>query len=236
MQAIYASKMYKSSKHKAKIRAALSDPINAELVKQLKSYLDDEYQSPEYVDPSYEPSEEVENDHDDEHIIPSQHSSSPSGGAGHVPTDDGGPKLSEMLADDEDAVFSPEPSESDSDTPQASSGPVDESTRISKTSIDASMRVDWDIAAQADSIKGLLNSRQDTTGVVRLIVKDCELWIHYNDDTNLNNVMEPVIALLNSAAYGNLQFNRLARTENAIVFSVLQSPKVVEPIKEVKSE
>jgi hypothetical protein len=44
--------------------------------------------------------------------------------------------------------------------------------------------------------------------------------------------MEPAIASLNSADYGHLDFNRLARTDNAIVFDITQSTKPVEPIKE----
>ena len=47
--------------------------------------------------------------------------------------------------------------------------------------------------------------------------------IHYNDSINLNNVMEPVISLLSNAGYSYLQFNRLARTENAIVFMINKS-------------
>ena len=40
LERIYASKMFRSSKNKDHIRAAVSNPVNAELVKQLSSYLD----------------------------------------------------------------------------------------------------------------------------------------------------------------------------------------------------
>ena len=59
-----------------------------------------------------------------------------------------------------------------------------------------------------------------------------ELWIHYNDSINLNNVMEPVIAVLNAANYFKLDFNRLARTENAIVFSITVASVPVKPLEE----
>ena len=40
LEAIYSSKMYRSSRHKDKIKSAIDNPINSELVKQLSSYLD----------------------------------------------------------------------------------------------------------------------------------------------------------------------------------------------------
>lgn len=42
-QAIFSSKLYQASSRKNKIKAALENPINAELVKQLGEYIDDEY-------------------------------------------------------------------------------------------------------------------------------------------------------------------------------------------------
>ena len=44
MKAIYSCKLYKASKRKDKIRAAIADPLNTELVTQLRSYLDDDFQ------------------------------------------------------------------------------------------------------------------------------------------------------------------------------------------------
>ena len=55
-------------------------------------------------------------------------------------------------------------------------------------------------------------------GVVRISDDNDELWIHYNDKTNLNNIMEDVIEFM-SENYEGYEFNRLARTENAIVFT-----------------
>ena len=38
---------------------------------------------------------------------------------------------------------------------------------------------------------------------------------------NLNNVMGSVIELVSALGYANLEFNRLARSDNAIVFQIV---------------
>ena len=67
-------------------------------------------------------------------------------------------------------------------------------------------------------IKDSLNEDSNCNGVVRISDDNDELWIHYNDKTNLNNIMEDVIEFM-SENYEGYEFNRLARTENAIVFT-----------------
>ena len=69
-------------------------------------------------------------------------------------------------------------------------------------------------------LKGTLNARSETSGVSRIAIKSEELWIYYNDDVNLNSMMPNVIDVLNAANYYYLVFNRLARTDNAIVFDL----------------
>lgn len=68
-------------------------------------------------------------------------------------------------------------------------------------------------------IQERLDDSSDTSGVSRVVLKDNELWIHYNDKINLNNIMESVIYSIIDM-YPDAEFNRLARTENAIVFVV----------------
>jgi len=222
MVSIYSCKLYRASTRKKEIRAAINDPINVELVKQLRSYLDEEYQSPDYVDTG---NPDTPDDDTEEKIRPSESSGGGGGGySGGLDTD-----MSDMLSEESGGDdFAPEGgSETDeSDTDQEDSEPVGESVKIqSSTDIVDS------IASQLDSIKGILNSRQETTGVSRIQIKsnDCdkELWIYYNDSINLNNVMEPAISLLNASNYAYLDFNRLARTDNAIVFIITDSPKQV---------
>ena len=85
---------------------------------------------------------------------------------------------------------------------------VDDTTN---TSIDS----DGDIA---ESIKSMLNDNPTTSGVSRIAKKNSELWIYYNDDTNLNSVMSDVIDAVTSD--NTLKFSRLARTDNAVVFDI----------------
>lgn len=228
MKAIFASKMYKATKNKDKIKAALADPVNKELVKQLRSYLDDEYQKAEYVDPDIQSEAETTEDVSEETIGPSR---SHRGDSSDRSTPRPNHNLSQHIQPEDEGDLRDRESELGTDEVDEAEIGVEESTHSSGSSINASTRLTVDIASQIDSVAGLLNSRQDTCGVCRIIVKDDEVWLHYNDNTNLNNVMEPVIALLNASDYSCLDFNRLARTENAIVFSISQSDKPVEPIK-----
>lgn len=76
---------------------------------------------------------------------------------------------------------------------------------------------------EVESIKGTLNAKDNTSGVSRVGVKDDkEVWIYYNDSVNLNDVMVPVIEQMNASGYTYLEFNRLARSDNAVVFVVLR--------------
>lgn len=235
VQAIYACKLYKASTRKDKIKAGVENPINSELVMQLDEYLDDEYQEQVKVKPSESDVDDVSKDESnekDEKIRPSESHGGGGGGFSGPSFSDSGSSLSEGAAkvDEERAEALDFGSESDSND----DADVAESTKVSKKAIKASMETD--IAVESDAIIGLLNSREDTAGVCRCLVKDSELWVHYNDSINLNNVMEPVIALLNASSYTMLDFNRLARTENAIVFSISESLKPVEPMESVDGE
>lgn len=218
MEAIFSSKFYKDSKRKESIKAALSDPGNKGLVKQLRSYLDDstleqlESGKTEEVDVVDHESD----DRDDDKIIPSEYTESRVDNHGHPSPSHSDSGFS--LDDSQDSA--PEEDLPDEKTDEQ----VEESIDIrNKKSIISSECLTTEISKELDSIKGLLDSRDDTAGTARLIVNEDELWVHYNDSINLNNVMEPVISLLSNAGYSYLQFNRLARTENAIVFMINKS-------------
>ena len=76
---------------------------------------------------------------------------------------------------------------------------------------------------EVKSVKGLLNANSSTSGVSRVSVRDDkELWVYYNDNVNLNDVMVNVIEFVNASGYSYLEFNRLARSENAVVFVILR--------------
>lgn len=236
MKAIFASKMYAASKNKDKINAAINDPVNKELVLQLKEYLDDDSIEISKVKKA-EPNQNNSDSHDDAHEGNEPNPSvdtnpihfTPGGSAPvadnqlgeDVDDSDDGLAEEEDTTDDDELIDTSDDSDDDDDS-------IDSKTSTSGQRITASQSIE-DIPSE---IKGTLNMRSDTEGVSRVRVKDNELWVHYNDNVNLNNVMGPVIELLNAANYSYLEFNRLARTENAIVFEVSQidTNNDVEPV------
>ena len=234
MKAIYASKFYKASKRKDAIRSAIENPINHELVLQLREYIDDDSIPNTVNDESskVKPSKKPDTTSDTSDSETATKSKFTSGGSiPRVPKADH--HLSDMLKDEDNAnsdIPQEVPSADIGDKPEPEEESVSESSDVSGTPVIASV----DFSTQTDSIAGILNANSDTAGVRRCMVKpEDELWIYYNDSINLNNVMEPVISLLNASDYGHLDFNRLARTDNAIVFSISESPKPVEPVSDI---
>lgn len=213
MEAIFSSKVYRYSDRKEKIGAALADPVNAELVKQLKKYLDPEYQHSIYLDPDSSEEFLEGGSHETEKSSESTNNTPPP--EPHI-SFHGVPTAPEVPAEE----FSEEvDSDQDEETEvvdetvseESSEGEVEEATKIVSCT---------DVKSAVQEIKGTLNARYDTRGVTRVHVKDTELWIHYNDSISLNNVMDTVIELLVALGYSYLYFDRLARSENAIVFRV----------------
>lgn len=220
IDAIYASKLYRSSKRKSAIVAAANDPINTELVTQLVDALSPVYKKDEYlVDKSAQEKkaaarlarerEAHKDDVSDEpsktsHRAPSHIADSFRAAANHEP----------------DSAVAEKPVEPDSLEDSADSK-VEESIQTSAEPVTASARLlTIDMKQQVDQIKSLLNLAETTSGVNRILVKDSELWVYYNDSINLNNVMADAIESLNAAGYTYLEFNRLARSDNAIVFQI----------------
>ena len=86
-------------------------------------------------------------------------------------------------------------------------------------------------------LKGDLNISDSTAGVTRIQIKENELWIYYNDTVNLNDIMEAVIDKLIACTYSYLEFNRLARKNNAIVFDILDhAPRTLDKNKDESKE
>lgn len=220
MEAIYSSKLYKGSKRKPEIRAALNDPLNQELVVQLREYLNE----PE-LDKKVEVSPTPE--------------TATSGGGGSFGGSSGG-EFSSGGADFEESV---PPDDVDVDTDVSipeeladDAEDVAESSDAAGRSISASTSIPPDWVLPADEIQGLLNAKAETAGVSRIRQLNREAWIHYGDRYNLNDVMNNVIFALNASGYTMLEFNRLARTENAIVFEISEVAGYIEPISEVSDE
>lgn len=240
MKAIYASKIYKSSRRKANIVAAMQNPSNSKLLIQLGSYLDEEYRTsknlgieePEAENVDADIPEELNPGLDDdfnpsEHLVDFPSGPKPSAGKADVnPSFDndempGGPKPDdEAIVDD----VTPEEHEADDNIED-----VEESTKVPQEPVTACRDVDTSV------IKGSLNGREDTSGVLRVMKKESELWIYYNDTINLNNIMSNVIEYLNASGETYLEFNRLARSDNAMVFQINESAKDIEPINKEES-
>lgn len=259
MEAIFSSKIYKTSRRKDKIASALQNPINTELVQQLKTYLDDPEVSQtaepkntpepatEVITPSVANSPDVSTAPPtgrSSNSLPEQQSPAPS----ELSTVDQAPESvpsepeevpSEKTDDDEDKLPEQPDRQNTFHVPEKkASEEVTESTIVSAATVLYTPPVEASccdkIRVDAAAIKGTLNIRDDTKGVSRIFVKDKELWIYYQDKVNLNSVMEPVIEVLNSTGFTNLEFNRLARTENAIVFEISCVYNDVQPM--VKEE
>ena len=251
MKAIFACKLYKSSKRKDKIKAALQNPINAELVEQIDEYLGEEYRPVTKIDGDVM---KTVPKHDNE----SGSSNTQTRSGGHGPSSGGLGGLSSALSgldddttisekygdelDDEgnaafDATQGTSSSDDNSDTTANSATTVKKSSIVADTVVTKPfVETQVSLNGLAGELKGTLNARSSTTGVNRVCVKNNEIWIHYNDDINLNNVMTAVIDTLNSANYHYLIFNRLARTDNAIVFTINgnDTDNVMEPISDEK--
>ncbi len=248
METIYSSKLYKakSKRAKEKINAALADPINAPLVKQLEEYLDDQYK-PFAVQPKIKDTEVTENKTKPSNTnIPSPSISNIPSGAGSVdlPDSDFDGELSE---DEETSELEDTEELTDIDNSVSKLSEDEEAEKVkSNTAVKAQTYFDIgnvitndpNIEHLPEEIKGTLNSVEATKGVARVTIKDSELWIYYKDDVNLNNVMEEVIYRLNAASYYYLIFNRLARTDNAMVFdlNVLDSEAKVHTIEELENK
>lgn len=237
-QVIFASKVYKTSRRKQAIQSALMLPNNEGLVQQLADALDEEYRplAQDPNDPTTQEADEAKDPLDpgleDDFDVESNlvHVSDNPGGSGplgpkpsvdddidvDVPDGDGpdgdGPDMKDKPADDA------EPDTEEGVDDSAPEEPVEESTKINAC-------CDLDVSL----IKGTLNANADTAGVARIVTKEKELWIYYNDDINMNDVMIDVVDYLNASGQTNLEFNRLARSDNAMVFIINEQKQEIKP-------
>ncbi len=239
VSAIFASKLYQVSSRKDRIHSAYMNPLNAELVQQIDSYVSPKYQK--LLDE--EGSQVGENmnpagGENSESSPGSGSSSSSSGGGSSFSKGSGsfsGGDIPGMITDEPD-----ESSDSDIDdtssevsvpesAPASDSEPDDDS--VEQSTVIASSCTEKDASLETETMKGSLNAVEDTAGVTRIRVKDKELWIYYQDSVNLNSVMGPVIDSMNALGYTYLEFSRLARSDNAIVFDIYDSTQPIQPLE-----
>lgn len=242
MKAIYSCKLYKTHPRKDKIKAAISNPINTELVSQLRSYLDDEYQHlADRPEPEPDVADDLREDTDDLSSDVRDRGSSSS--LGPRPTSGSlSAKFNALLGDegDSDDLTDSDMGDLDSDADDVDDADLDTEDETEgeleeigeSTSISTSTDVDL-----ADAVKSSLCRYPELSKFNRVLEKNNELWIYYNDDINLNNIMGPVIEQLVDDHLDQLEFNRLARSDNAIVFQVsTDDPQEVSTEEELASE
>ena len=210
--AIYASKVFQCSKRQTEIRNKIESSGNIELLQQLIGDLDEEFQTVNTVAPELndqKDTKESDSNQTDDSAETNEPTKSPSVGqpVSFTPSSE--------KEEPDDNSESEEPNQEPEDKIQ---DPVEESTKIHVIPL--------------DEIKGTLNHVADTAGVSRIEMKDHELWIFYNDEVNLNNIMTEVIELLNNTGYTYLSFNRLARSNNAIVFEISYNTTMVGDVIE----
>lgn len=232
---IQASKIYKNSKYKSRINANMESPINKELIVQLADLI-----STPTVDVSKQSPSDVStnpiapSDQGTENNAPMPSGEFTSNGIGSISksASDAMNKIDEIREDMGETEPSSEPSTEPTESTESETSTteeVEEATKIQGKPIMAAMQSTL-INDSLDSIMGLLNADAETSGVIRAAITDSELWLYYNDNTNLNNVMESVISRLNSASYTTLEFNRLARSNNAMVFTCLDQTTPVKTV------
>lgn len=235
MASIFASKLYASSKRKNKIHSSIADPTNQALVQQLSSYLGEDVKQQlaheqEAQSQRNDKTTDIEDDDSNQQVPSNRGKAEP---AKFTPA----PSLSDKISDDLDHQADLDEKLS-GDTPQVSPGGADpepssdlepsssdieESVTISSTTLVQDVKTGFD----GNVLKGSLNANSDTAGVSRVVVKDNEVWIYYNDNTNLNNVMSQVIDKVYALGYDYMDFNRLARSDNAMVFVMTVSSDVL---------
>ena len=215
MTSLFNSKIFASLSidRQNKIKSAILDPINTELVEQLSSYVS-------VIDDVDEPSEDnTDNTDNTENTV--------------EPTEEGNVD-DESVAEDkvaENKVAEKPATGSDiseeSVEPQSEKDEPIQSCCEEPTNEEVLANIDESIESSEDGthlnlaeIKDKLNESECTQGVTRVqfIASDMnEVWIYYKDDVNVNMVLSSVIDII-SNMYSELEFNRVARSYNAIVF------------------
>lgn len=209
---IYGCKMFRSSSRKNHIKANIANPINVELVQQIQDLTDDSEDTVEKMNPSENKSERK---------ILKGPSSSPSGGSYST-------SLSHGIEPSEDDIFIPDETDNksnkdenfdDSDSLDTSDESVDEDT--SDENVESSEAITAVVEDELDinQLKSILNESSSLTyGVSRISERNNEVWVYYNDDVNLNPMLSDIIYTVESSKFKNLEFNRIARSDNAVVF------------------
>lgn len=224
MRSIYSSKLFISSKYKDRIVSAIENPVNAKLVAQIKEYVDldslpDDLkkQAKKSKDSKLSNTDTI-NKYSNLPDAKSNMSKEPSSIPNSHKFDAG--RVDDNLPDDN-------LDDNSQQTEGNTDNNLDDKQVNSSTSLNSATVLYPNNCCDANLISTniimtQLNSVDSTSGVIRVEIHndEYELWVYYNDKINLNNVMTDVIQNLSASNYSYLTFNRLARSENAIVFEI----------------
>lgn len=207
---VLSSFVYSGSSRKLAILAAANNPINTELVTQLVGYLDEEYLKPKEEAAPIKPAESRAKHAADKSNSKSADpvASQPKSSRSSFSIRDDSRSLASMFGDD---VDEPEPEPELTIDDKTSTEPVEPDSGV-----ESSTQIPDTFESISASAAAALNAFDATAGVRSTKVQGNELWIYYKDDVNLNGVMESVI---DSMPDSIVEFNRLARSHNAIVFT-----------------
>ena len=237
VSAIFASKLYQVSSRKDRIHSAYMNPLNAELVQQIDSYVSPKYRK--LLDEEESQLGENMNPAGGENSESSLGSGSSSSGGGSSFSGGSGSfsggDIPGMITDEPDESSDSDIDDTSSEVSAPESAPASDSEpdddSIEQSTVIASSCTEKDASLETETMKGSLNAVEDTAGISRIRVKDKELWIYYQDSVNLNSVMGPVIDSMNALGYTYLEFSRLARSDNAIVFDIYDSTQPIQPLE-----
>lgn len=210
---VLSSFVYSGSSRKLAILAAANNPINTELVTQLVGYLDEEYLKPKEEAAPIKPAESRAKHAADKPDSKSA-ASQPKSSRSSFSIRDDSRSLASMFGDDVDEPEpepEPEPESEPTIDDKTSTEPVEPESEV-----ESSTQIPDTFESISASAAAALNAIDATAGVRSTKVQGNELWIYYKDDVNLNSVMESVI---DSMPNSIVEFNRLARSHNAIVFT-----------------
>ena len=236
---ILASKLYKGCTDRTRILSALESPINSELLQQPL----EDIEAPETAKSVAEETakaETAETAKSSTEEAPAEDTKSSGMNIKNITSEPKPVKFKavEKTETEDDAGKETEVTETETEVTEEPKD-TDSATKLIGTAIKASTMVEY-VTENADIIKNSLNNIADTAGVVSYLIKDNdgapELWLYYNDEVNLNDMIYSVVSLFNSTGYNMLRFNRLARSNNAIVFDILSFTEPVKSISELSDE
>lgn len=219
---ILESKMLQGSRDKSKILAAMNDPINMELKQQLAEYVDI---------PSVEEDEESEDGKGSkvhrkdkaEDSGKGPHDGKPGKAAKPKATKNAGSHRPKPASFEDASDEAGEPDGEKSSDDRGESGSVDSSVTAPGSKVMASSVTADEVAAAVNEIPGTFNMVDDTKGVTHAVLKggsDNEVWVYFDDDTDINKVLEHANRMLSDAGYYFLAFDRVSRSDNAIVYAI----------------